>query len=46
MPKKVIIVGSGNAALSAGIGALEKGAEKARKVANKVLDRVRTKLGY
>lgn len=26
--------------------ALEKGAEKARKVANEVLDRVRTKLGY
>ena len=26
MPKKVIIVGSGNAALSAGIAALEKGA--------------------
>ena len=26
--------------------ALEKGAEKARKIANEVLDRVRTKLGY
>ena len=27
MSKKVVIVGSGNAALSAGIAALEKGAE-------------------
>ena len=27
MSKKVIVVGSGNAALSAGIAALEKGAE-------------------
>ena len=26
MPKKVVVVGSGNAALSAGIAALEKGA--------------------
>ena len=27
MPKKIVIVGSGNAALSAGIAALEKGAD-------------------
>ena len=27
MPKKVVVVGSGNAALSAGIAALEKGAD-------------------
>ena len=48
MPKKVVVVGSGSAALSAGIAALEKGAnvviyEKADKKINMIQIREPTK---